>query len=146
VTQAPLPDRPPPGGLFVLCRTLPQAEAALDAGADGVYLDFLELVGTGQAVRALRARPSPVHLTLAAPRIRKPGEEKIDRYLAQLAPDALLVRSLGSLYDGPTGVPRVADFSLNVTNRLSASAVLSRGVTAFTPRSTSPTGCRRPRC
>ena len=129
------PDRaPPPGGLFVLCRTLEQAEAALDAGADGVYLDFLELVGTGTAVRALRARRSPVHITLAAPRIRKPGEEKIDRYLAQLGPDALLVRSLGSLRDGADGeVPRIADFSLNVTNRLSAASVLARGVAAFTP-------------
>jgi putative protease len=124
---------PPPAGLFVLCRTLAQAEAAVDAGADGVYLDFLELVGTGAAVRALRSRPAPVHITLAAPRIRKPGEEKIDHYLANLGPDALLVRSLGGLRDGAGGVPRVADFSLNVTNRISASAVLSRGVMAFTP-------------
>jgi putative protease len=117
-----------------LCRNLAQAEAALDAGADGVYLDFLELVGTGTALRALRARPSPVHVTLAAPRIRKPGEEKIDRYLAQLAPDAMLVRSLGSLRDGAGGdLPQVADFSLNVTNRLAATAVLARGVAAFTP-------------
>ncbi len=124
---------PPPAGLFVLCRTLDQAHAALDAGADGVYLDFLELVGTGAAVRALRARRSPAHVTLAAPRIRKPGEEKIDRYLAQLAPDAVLVRSLGSLYDGGSDVPRIGDFSLNVTNRLSAGAVLGRGLAAFTP-------------
>jgi putative protease len=129
------PDRaPPPGGLFVLCRNLAQAESALDAGADGVYLDFLELVGTGNAVRALRARPAPVHITLAAPRIRKPGEEKIDRYLANLAPDALLVRSLGSLGDGAgSELPRIGDFSLNVTNRLSAAVVLGRGVDAFTP-------------
>jgi putative protease len=135
LAAAGAPDRaPPPAGLFVLCRNLAQAEAALDAGTDGVYLDFLELVGTGNAVRALRARPSPVHITLAAPRIRKPGEEKIDRYLASLAPDALLVRSLGSLGDGvEADPPRVADFSLNVTNRVSAAAVLARRVAAFTP-------------
>ena len=30
--------------------------AAASAGADGVYLDFLELTGTGAALRALRAR------------------------------------------------------------------------------------------
>ena len=135
IVAARAPDRAPPSaGLFVLCRTLEQAEAALDAGANGVYLDFLELVGTGTAVRALRARSAPAHITLAAPRIRKPGEEKIDRYLASLAPDALLVRSLGSLHDGASGdLPRIGDFSLNVTNRLSAAAVLSRGVAAFTP-------------
>jgi putative protease len=128
------PDRaPPPPGLFVLCRTLEQASAAVDAGASGVVLDFLELTGTGNAVRTLRARGG-VHITLAPPRIRKPGEEKIDRYLLELGPDALLVRSLGALRDGEgSGVPRVGDFSLNVTNRLSAEYVLSRDLAAFTP-------------
>jgi putative protease len=133
----PPPRPPPPPGLFVLCRNLAQAEAAVDAGADGVYLDFLELVGTGAAVRALRSRARPVHITLTAPRIRKPGDEKIDHYLAQLEPDALLVRSLGSLHDAPAGdaarIARVGDFSLNVTNRLSAAAVLERGLSTFTP-------------
>lgn len=129
------PDRaPPPAGLFVLCRTLEQANAAVDAGADGVVLDFLELTGTGAALRALRARPSPVHVTLAPPRIRKPGEEKIDRYLLDLHPDALLVRSLGSLHDAArASIPTIGDFSLNVTNRLAAAEVLSRGLSAFTP-------------
>ena len=124
---------PPPPGLFVLCRTLEQALAAADAGADGVYLDFLELTGTGEALRTLRARGS-VHITLAPPRIRKPGEEKIDRYLRDLGPDALLVRSLGALRDGAgAGIARVGDFSLNVTNRLAAAFVLSRDLVAFTP-------------
>lgn len=124
---------PPPPGLFVLCRTLDQALAAAAAGADGVILDFLELTGTGDAVRTLRARGG-VHITLAPPRVRKPGEEKIDRYLRDLRPDALLVRSLGALRDGRgAGVPRIGDFSLNVTNRLSAAEVLSRDLAAFTP-------------
>ena len=129
------PDRaPPPAGLFVLCRTLAQAHAAADAGADGVVLDFLELTGTGAALRSLRARPVVPHVTLAPPRIRKPGEEKIDRYLRELAPDALLVRSLGALHESPRdALPRVADFALNVTNRLTAAEVLGRGVIAFTP-------------
>src|SRR6185437_14471856 len=134
---APPAREPPPSGLFVLCRTLPQAEAAIDAGAAGVYLDFLELTGTGAAVRALRARGAP-HVAVAPPRIRKPGEEKIDHYLEGLLPDALLVRSLGALSaissdEGAHATPRIGDFSLNVTNRLSAAAVLSAGVSAFTP-------------
>jgi putative protease len=132
LAEAKVPDRaPPPPGLYVLCRTLAQAEAAVDAGAAGVVLDFLELTGTGDAVRALRQR-GPVHVTLAPPRIRKPGEEKIDRYLERLAPDALLVRGLGALREG-AAVPRIGDFSLNVTNRLAAAEVLSRGLAAFTP-------------
>jgi U32 family peptidase len=134
VSAAAPPDRAPlPDGLFVLCRSLEQAEAAVDAGASGVYLDFLELTGTGVAVRALRQRGG-VHITLAPPRIRKPGEEKIDRYLAELKPDALLVRGLGALEQGAgDGIPRIGDFSLNVTNRLTAAAVLARGLSAFTP-------------
>jgi putative protease len=129
----PAAHAPPPAGLFVLCRKLEQAEAALDAGADGVYLDLLELTGTGVAVRALRARGA-AHVGLAPPRIRKPGEEKIDRYLATLAPDSVLVRGLGALHEPfPCDAPRIGDFSLNVTNRLAAAEVLSRGLAAFTP-------------
>ncbi len=138
--NAEVPTRaPPPPGLFVLCRTLGQAEAALDAGAEGVYLDFLELVGTGRAVTTLRARGAR-WIGLAPPRIRKPGEERIDQFLASLAPDAMLVRGLGALRrptaaeDAPEGAwMRVADASLNVTNRLSAVEVLSHAIDAFTP-------------
>jgi putative protease len=127
---------PPPGGLFALCRNRSQAEAALAAGADGVYLDFLELTGTGAALRALRAGGARVGV--APPRIRKPGEEKIDRYLEGLAPDSVLVRSLGALFELPPqtelgGPLRIGDFSLNVSNRLTALEVLSRGLSAFTP-------------
>jgi putative protease len=119
-------------GLFVLCRTLPQAEAALAAGADGIYLDFLELTGTGEAFRALTARGA-AQVGLAPPRIRKPGEEKIDRYLRALGPASILVRSLGALADERDDIPRIGDFALNVTNRLTAAEVLGRGLDVFTP-------------
>ncbi len=126
---------PAPGGLFVLCRSELQAQAALDAGADGVYLDLLELTGTGPAMRALRARGATC-VGVAPPRIRKPGEEKIDRYLDGLTPDMLLVRGLGALGEGAdrTGGPlRIGDFSLNVANRDAARLVLGHGLAAFTP-------------
>ena len=118
-----------------MCRTLAQAEAALDAGCDGVYLDFLELTGTGSALRALRQRSSRAFVGVAPPRIRKPGEEKIDKYLAELSPDAILVRGLGALHEAApqAGPLLVGDFSLNVTNKLSLAYVLGRGLSAFTP-------------
>ncbi|MFO0681739.1 MAG: DUF3656 domain-containing protein [Sandaracinus sp.] len=136
LAQAVPPDRaPPPAGLFVLCRNLAQARAAHAAGASGIALDFLELVGTGEAARALAAAGAKV--TVAPPRIRKPGEEKIDRFLRGLAPDAVLVRSLGALRELaslPAGGPMaIGDFSLNVTNHLSAAEVLRHGLAAFTP-------------
>jgi U32 family peptidase len=137
VSSASVPDRAPPSaGLFVLCRTLEQATSALEAGAAGVYLDFLELTGTGEALRALRARHAGAFVGVAPPRIRKPGEEKIDRYIASLAPDALLVRGLGALRELGKGAgtgQAIGDFSLNVTNRVTAAEVLARGLSAFTP-------------
>jgi putative protease len=132
----------PPAGLFVLCRNLPQARAAIESGAAGVYLDFLELTGTGYALRELRA--GGAFVGVAPPRIRKPGEEKIDEYVGSLGPDATLVRGLGALRelahaqrgdDGALAARPLAigDFSLNVTNRLAAAEVLARGLDAFTP-------------
>ncbi len=126
----------PQEGLFVLCRTLPQAEAAVEGGANGIILDFLELTGTGEAVRTLRARHPHVHLTLAPPRIRKPGEQKIDRFLASLHPNAILVRGLGALREASCaedGIERIGDFSLNITNRISAAVALEHGLRGFTP-------------
>jgi len=141
---APPAKAPPPAGLFVLCRQMEQALAAIEAGAAGVYLDFLELTGTGEALRRLRERGAFVGV--APPRIRKPGEEKIDRYVASLEPDAVLVRGLGALRElagadaggpGASASARrplaIGDFSLNVTNRVTAAEVLGRGLDAFTP-------------
>lgn len=128
--------RPPPApGLFVLCRSLEQARAAREAGADGVWLDFLELTGTGGALRALR-QEAPGFVGVAPPRIRKPGEEKIDRYLGALRPDGMLVRGLGALREvsgREDGVVYVGDFALNATNRLTVEELLGRGLSAFTP-------------
>ncbi|MBX7192350.1 MAG: U32 family peptidase [Sandaracinaceae bacterium] len=140
---APPARTPASGGLFVLCRTLEQARAAIAEGADGVYLDFLELTGTGQALRTLRAEGARF-VGVAPPRIRKPGEEKILGYLGSLAPDAVLVRGLGHLREvsrlrreaGADSVNLpcfVGDFSLNVTNRISAAEVLGEGLDAFVP-------------
>jgi len=134
-------------GLFVTCRNLAQAEAAIAAGADGVYLDFLALTGLGPAWRRLRELTGgKVSMGVALPRIRKLGDEKIDSFVLSLSPDVLLVRSLGTLRDltaskesqahsdggGPRPL-RIADFSLNVSNSLTAIELLARGMDGFTP-------------
>jgi putative protease len=138
---------PPPPGLFVLCRTEAQAHAALDAGADGVWLDFLAMTGLSQAIKGLRDRGAPSFIGVAPPRIRKPGEEKITRFIDGLPVDGWLVRGLGPLQElwrrrsagehtlaGGPGEPLfVGDFSLNVTNQLTVAQVLGRGLDAFTP-------------
>ncbi len=129
----------PPPGLFVLCRTEDQAHAALDAGADGVWLDFLALTGVARAVEGLRKRPGArAFVGVAPPRIRKPGEEKITKFLAGLDVDGTLVRGLGPLHELSTATTKpagvfVGDFSLNVSNRLTVREVMARGISAFTP-------------
>jgi len=135
---------PPAAGLFVTCRSLAQADAALQAGASGLYLDFLTLTGLGPALRELRSR-SQKCLGVALPRIRKPGEDKIDTFVRNLRPDIILLRSLGSLEsmaaqgaghaapDDNAPPQLIADFSLNVTNTLAALEILGHRLCAFTP-------------
>ncbi|MGN6103536.1 MAG: U32 family peptidase, partial [Kofleriaceae bacterium] len=125
---------PQPAPLVVpLCRTDAQLDAVLDAGATEVELDWMELVGLAKAVA--RARQRGARVGVATVRVQKPGEERIDAHLARLEPDHVLVRSWGSLayFRGLADRPALhADFSLNVTNSLTAAWVLARGVATVT--------------
>lgn len=95
---AGIPERPPPlRGLFVLCRAPGQAEAALTAGADGVYLDFLDLAGAGDAVRALRARACPGRAGASADPQARRGEDRPRARLARAR------RHPGAQPRGPSG-------------------------------------------
>lgn len=117
--------------LVVLCRNDEQLDAVLDAGCRDVELDWMELVGLAKAVERAKARGARV--TVATVRIQKPGEDKIDAHLARLAPDGVLVRSWGSLaYVQDKGIPVHGDFSLNVTNSITAGWVLGHGVETVT--------------
>jgi len=130
-TAAPARDHAP---LVVpLCRTDAQLDAALDAGVPEVELDWMELVGLARAVERARARG--VRVGVATVRVQKPGEERIDAHLARLAPDHVLVRSWGSLaYFMQLPEPPVlhGDFSLNVTNAITAGWVLGHGLATVT--------------
>lgn len=121
--------------IIALCRTDAQLDAVLDAGAREVELDWMELVGLGKAVERARGRGAKVGV--ATVRVQKPGEERIDAHLARLRPDHVLVRSWGSLAYF-TALPEAerpalhGDFSLNVTNSITAGWVLGHGVTTQT--------------
>ncbi len=127
-----LPEALPP--LVVpLCRTDAQLDALIAAGAPEVELDWMELVGLGRAVG--RARDAGLRVGIATMRVQKPGEERIDAHLAKLAPDSILVRSWGSLAFFAAGEPGPtlhADFSLNVTNSITAGWVAGHGVESIT--------------
>jgi putative protease len=117
--------------LTALCRDDAQLDAVLDAGCRDVELDWMELVGLAKAVARAKARGARV--TVATVRIQKPGEDKIDAHLARLEPDAVLVRSWGSLaYFRDKGIELQGDFSLNVTNSITAGWVLGHGLQTVT--------------
>ena len=134
-----------PVRLSLLCRTRQQVDAALQVpGLDEIVVDFLEVHGLKPACEAVQAAGRP--LVVAAPRIFKPGEERLWRYLCRLQPDALLVRSAGLLHtlqqlggsgveldDGTRIPPLHGDFSLNAANVLSADMLLDRGIARLTP-------------
>ena len=116
-----------------LVRSDAQLDAVLDLGVPEVELDWMEMVGLGRAVE--RARRRGVKVTVATMRVQKPGEEKIDAHLARLAPDAVLVRSWGSLVYFTSLAERPVlhgDFSLNVTNSITARFVLDQGLATVT--------------
>jgi putative protease len=116
-----------------LCRNDAQLDAVLDAGAAEVELDWMELVGLSRAVE--RARRRGARIGIATVRVQKPGEERIDQHLARLAPDHVLVRSWGSLAEflRQGAAPALhGDFSLNVTNSITAGWVLGHGLTTLT--------------
>lgn len=122
--------------LVPLCRSEAQLEAALATGVPEVELDWMELVGLQRAVE--RARAAGVRVTLATLRVQKPGEESFDGRLARLEPDGVLVRHWGGLMDfarrrTATSRQRLhGDFSLNVTNSITARLLLQLGLDTFT--------------
>jgi len=135
---AKVPEVPAEDGarLLPLCRNDAQLEAVIAAGLREVELDWMELVGLQRAVE--RARAAGLRVTIATVRVQKPGEEGYDARIDKLRPDAVLVRHWGAMVhflERPEGQPRPVlhgDFSLNVTNSLTAAHLLSLGLDTLT--------------
>jgi putative protease len=119
-----------------LVRLDEQLDAAIELGVGEVALDWMEFTGLGRA--AERARAAGLRVVLATPRIGKPGDEPLVEHLLQLRPDGLLVRHWGALMrclcaraDGQRFALH-GDFSLNVTNSLTAQHLLALGLDTLT--------------
>lgn len=133
----------PSVGLNLLCRTLSQFDRLLDVVKqnDGgsphlvherVYVDFADLREYAQAIQKGRERGIAVYP--ATPRIQKPGEQGLFRLMSKQNPEGVLVRNLAALdYFRERQIPVVVDFSLNVTNELTAEWFAMRGVQCATP-------------
>ncbi len=102
--------------LRILCRTLDQVEATLNAGMRELFTDFCDIREYRQTVEIAHAQNAKIYL--ATPRILKPGEAGIFRALAKHGADGWLVRNLAGLgFCQENNIPFVADFSLNAANQ-----------------------------
>ncbi|KAA1186841.1 U32 family peptidase [Paenibacillus sp. G2S3] len=134
------PQRAGEAELTALCRSLPQVQAALEAGVRNIYADFEFIKQFPAAVDAVRAAGASI--ALATPRIHMPGENGYHANILRLQPDAVLVRNTGALYyylrrrqEQPDAVhPRlIGDFSLNIANHKAVDLFLEAGCDMVTP-------------
>ena len=119
--------------LVALCRNEEQLEAALSAGVEEVELDWMELVGLNAPVA--RAKAAGMKVGLATVRVQKPGEEAYDRRIEKLQPDSVLIRHwAGLMHFSELGKGPLlhGDFSLNVTNSVTAYHLLNLGLQTVT--------------
>jgi U32 family peptidase len=127
--------------LCVLTRSLEQLEAVLAWRPSAplsppamVYCDFEDVRRYREAVPLARAAGMPIGL--ATLRIIKPSEEGLLRTIAKAAPDAVLVRNLAALTFFRETLPScqlIGDFSLNITNELTADLFAAEGLSRLTP-------------
>jgi putative protease len=109
--------------LAVLCRSLEQVEAALEAGVPSVYCDFEDPRRYKDAVALkFQISNSQSQISLATPRILKPGETGYLKLIERASPDGLLLRNLASLehFKHRDDLKKTGDFSLNVANPITA--------------------------
>jgi len=117
--------------LRVLCRSVPQLEATLDAGITSVMADFADIRQYREAVKTAHDRGADI--LIATPRIQKPDEAPLFKALEKHGADGVLVRNLAGLrYYTSRGIPVVADFSLNAANELTAEWLIDQGASRVT--------------
>jgi len=120
-----------PAALHVLVRSLEQLRTVLELGERSVYADFADIRDYREAVELAHARAATIQL--ATPRIQKPDEMGIFRLMVKAGPDGVLVRNFGGLrFFHEQGLPIVGDFSLNVTNELTAAFFMEQGLARVT--------------
>lgn len=127
--------------LSVLARNEEQLRAVLDwkperAGIEleAVYCDWEDVRRYRAAVELARAAQRTIGL--ATLRIMKPGEEGLLSIIARAEPDRILVRNLGSLQyfrESRPELPLHGDFSLNVTNPVTAALLINAGIARLVP-------------
>ncbi len=115
--------------LHLLVRNGEQLDAALDLKPASITLDYLDLYGLKPSVEKVKS--AGIAVRVAAPRILKPGEDRIIDFLLRLE-TPLLVRSTG-LLTLLKDRELTGDFSLNAANSITTAELLARGLKRITP-------------
>lgn len=116
------------GKLSVLCRRMDQIPAAVNSGADAVYLDFEDIRDYAAGVRAVKEAGNRVPVFLATPRIQKPSETGYFKVMERAEPDGVLIRNLGAAeHFRHSPLLRIGDFSLNAANPCSSAILKEQG-------------------
>ena len=113
--------------LTLLCRTLPQLEAALACNIETIYCDFEDPRRYKEAVAL--GTDSASKVILATPRIIKAGETGFLKHIAGMKSDGVLLRNLAALdyYRDRSDLLKIGDFSLNVANPITAKTLKEAG-------------------
>lgn len=121
--------------LSIMVSGVEEARAAIDAGADRIYIG-LEGLGRARPISIKKleelmslARSKGCKIVPSLPRIQKPGEEKEWEGLLQLPCDNIMVGNLGSLKWAQERKRFIfTDYSLNIFNNVSLNYLLNTGV------------------
>ena len=126
-------------GLNILLRNKTQVEGLIQAIEAGVFSSYRSFLGTiildfefgkdyAQSIELLKKHQ--LTTAIATTRILKPKEYHHLKTIIRCSPDKILVRNLGAIefLKQETSIPLIGDFSLNVTNSLSAEYLLSKGL------------------
>lgn len=108
---------------------LPEEEARLRALIGVVYLDYEFGKDYAQSISLLRE--AKLKSGIATTRILKPNEYYNFKVIERARPDVILCRNLGAIqYFKDSSFELKGDFSLNVTNSLTAEYLLSKNLTS----------------
>jgi putative protease len=117
--------------IHLLVRTHEQLSAALEFHPSSITLDYLDLYGLKPSVE--QVKQAGITVRVAAPRVLKPGEERIVDFLLRLETE-ILVRSSGLLETlRNAGSTLIGDFSLNAANSVTADLLVNMGLKRITP-------------
>jgi putative protease len=121
------PDDSASARLWVLVRSMRQLEQVLSHGVPWIYADFHDIREYGPAVEKAHAHGARIYL--ASLRIHKPGERGLFLATARHGADGWLVRNLAAVaFCQEQAIPMIGDFSLNVTNPLTAQWLMRLGL------------------